>query len=162
MNRLLASFCLRVIFLASIVSASCDVNNGGCDRECVDTREGPKCQCPSGFHLHQDGRTCLGILKLFLNFWNWIFCTCIACTTFEIIKFWSFNNLCLYTLVWWGNTLMKKYGTFPVRTDEDECAVSNGGCSHKCLNTEGSYECVCPKGFKVQYNQRVCVGERGF
>lgn len=80
---------------------------------------------------------------------------------------WKLSNFevfitCLYTLVWWGNTLMKKYGTFPVQTDEDECAVSNGGCSHKCLNTEGSYECVCPKGFKVQYNQRVCVGEREF
>lgn len=33
--------------------------------------------------------------------------------------------------------------------DEDECVVNNGGCSYKCLNIEGSYECVCLKGFKV-------------
>ncbi|CAH3144673.1 unnamed protein product [Porites lobata] len=28
--------------------------------------------------------------------------------------------------------------------DIDECAVRNGGCSHDCENTPGSYECVCP------------------
>lgn len=55
--------------------------------------------------------------------------------------------------------LLCQSNNFLYVTDEDECAVNNGGCSHKCLNTEGSYECVCPKGFKVQYNQRVCVGE---
>lgn len=55
--------------------------------------------------------------------------------------------------------LLSQSNIFFYATDEDECAVNNGGCSHKCLNTEGSYECVCPKGFKVQYNQRVCVGE---
>ncbi|KAL9968065.1 hypothetical protein ACROYT_G026392 [Oculina patagonica] len=29
-------------------------------------------------------------------------------------------------------------------TDIDECAVSNGGCSHKCVNTAGGYKCECP------------------
>ncbi|KAL9968064.1 hypothetical protein ACROYT_G026391 [Oculina patagonica] len=29
-------------------------------------------------------------------------------------------------------------------TDTDECAVSNGGCSHKCVNTAGGYKCECP------------------
>ncbi|KAL9968113.1 hypothetical protein ACROYT_G026445 [Oculina patagonica] len=29
-------------------------------------------------------------------------------------------------------------------TDIDECAVSNGDCSHKCVNTAGGYKCECP------------------
>ena len=29
-------------------------------------------------------------------------------------------------------------------SDADECSVSNGGCSHSCVNTEGSYKCECP------------------
>ncbi|XP_078378574.1 ZP domain-containing protein-like [Oculina patagonica] len=28
--------------------------------------------------------------------------------------------------------------------DLDECVVKNGGCSHDCTNTVGSYECSCP------------------
>jgi len=28
--------------------------------------------------------------------------------------------------------------------DADECSVSNGGCSHKCVNTAGGYKCKCP------------------
>ncbi|XP_078375736.1 uncharacterized protein LOC144659170 [Oculina patagonica] len=28
--------------------------------------------------------------------------------------------------------------------DIDECAVKNGGCSHDCTNTVGSYDCSCP------------------
>ena len=29
-------------------------------------------------------------------------------------------------------------------SDTDECSVSNGGCSHKCVNTAGRYKCECP------------------
>ncbi|CAH3124730.1 unnamed protein product [Pocillopora meandrina] len=29
-------------------------------------------------------------------------------------------------------------------TDVNECNVKNGGCSHKCTNTKGSYSCSCP------------------
>ena len=30
------------------------------------------------------------------------------------------------------------------RTDINECANHNGGCSHNCENTNGSYLCSCP------------------
>ncbi|XP_035667071.1 integrin beta-like protein C isoform X2 [Branchiostoma floridae] len=30
--------------------------------------------------------------------------------------------------------------------DVDECLVNNGGCSHDCVNTDGSYHCMCPVG----------------
>ncbi|XP_078701706.1 uncharacterized protein LOC144927826 isoform X2 [Branchiostoma floridae x Branchiostoma belcheri] len=32
------------------------------------------------------------------------------------------------------------------KPDVDECLVNNGGCSHDCVNTDGSYHCVCPAG----------------
>lgn len=48
-------------------SASCGVNNGGCERKCKDTKEGPICNCPIGFALHQDRRSCLGLYKITAN-----------------------------------------------------------------------------------------------
>lgn len=47
----------------------------------------------------------------------------------------------------------------PSFSDVDECAMKNGGCSHACVNTFGSFECVCPKGYKVQQtNMKICQG----
>ncbi|CAG5123452.1 unnamed protein product, partial [Candidula unifasciata] len=31
--------------------------------------------------------------------------------------------------------------------DADECAINNGDCQQECLNTEGSYLCMCNDGF---------------
>ena len=32
-----------------------------------------------------------------------------------------------------------------ILSDIDECSVTkNGGCSQKCVNTEGGYKCECP------------------
>ena len=41
--------------------------------------------------------------------------------------------------------------------DINECEENNGDCSHECANKEGSYECVCPPGFKI-FNYTECVG----
>jgi len=43
--------------------------------------------------------------------------------------------------------------------DVDECStLDRGGCSHDCVNNEGSYECVCPSGFNVSDNLKTCIG----
>ena len=43
-------------------------------------------------------------------------------------------------------------------TDVNECQEKNGGCSHQCVNIEGSYECACPAGYKTQADQKTCEG----
>ncbi|KAL9952690.1 hypothetical protein ACROYT_G039981 [Oculina patagonica] len=41
--------------------------------------------------------------------------------------------------------------------DIDECAASNGGCSHKCVNTAGGYKCECPNpGLSLSSDKRTC------
>jgi len=43
--------------------------------------------------------------------------------------------------------------------DIDECSDNNGGCNQICINTPGSFECLCHKGFYVTYyDNRNCQG----
>ena len=42
-------------------------------------------------------------------------------------------------------------------TDINECLDSNGGCSHNCTNTVGSYYCECASGFILQPNNHNCT-----
>ena len=43
-------------------------------------------------------------------------------------------------------------------SDIDECLDNNGGCNHDCVNTVGSYECSCWKGYFLSDDARTCVG----
>ncbi|EMP34679.1 Hemicentin-2 [Chelonia mydas] len=40
-------------------------------------------------------------------------------------------------------------------TDLDECQVRNL-CQHECRNTEGSYQCLCPAGYRLLPNGEAC------
>ncbi|XP_022091528.1 sushi, von Willebrand factor type A, EGF and pentraxin domain-containing protein 1-like [Acanthaster planci] len=40
--------------------------------------------------------------------------------------------------------------------DINECASDNGGCTHDCLNTLGSFYCSCSSGFALQPDGRSC------
>jgi len=52
----------------------------------------------------------------------------------------------MYCLCWWWCCLL-------FCSDIDECEERRrGGCSDECLNTHGSYECICPRGYKVDAN----------
>ncbi|OCT57575.1 hypothetical protein XELAEV_18003356mg [Xenopus laevis] len=42
-----------------------------------------------------------------------------------------------------------------VCTDIDEC-VQRNPCQHECRNTEGSYKCICPAGYRLLPNNRNC------
>ena len=48
--------------------------------------------------------------------------------------------------------------------DIDECYGGNSGCTHGCLNTNGSFQCLCPEGrvnlkLKLGDDQQTCGGE---
>lgn len=41
--------------------------------------------------------------------------------------------------------------------DINECDNNNGGCSHTCVNNQGSYTCRCPKGYGLKNDSRTCL-----
>ncbi len=45
-------------------------------------------------------------------------------------------------------------------SDIDEWVVSNGGCSHKCVNTAGGYKCKCPDPeLSLSLDNKTCHGK---
>ena len=46
-----------------------------------------------------------------------------------------------------------------ISLDVNECEISNGGCQHICINTDGSYICHCRKGFSLNANAKTCSGK---
>ena len=40
--------------------------------------------------------------------------------------------------------------------DIDECSEDNHGCSHGCINQEGSAHCTCPAGMNLRLDECIC------
>ena len=52
---------------------------------------------------------------------------------------------------------MKIFSLFLI--DVDECAEGKHACPGECKNTDGSYECLCPKGYIINEAKTACVGK---
>lgn len=46
-------------------------------------------------------------------------------------------------------------------SDINECARDGGNCSHSCVNTLGSYTCVCNPGYELGMDERTCYSKSG-
>lgn len=46
--------------------------------------------------------------------------------------------------------------------DINECMYDNGGCTDDCMNTQGSYYCICSPGNTLDDDQTTCKGKRTF
>lgn len=46
-------------------------------------------------------------------------------------------------------------------SDRNECQEIPNVCSHgECIDTQGSYRCLCHSGFKATADQTMCMGEQ--
>ncbi|CAH3144217.1 unnamed protein product [Porites evermanni] len=46
--------------------------------------------------------------------------------------------------------------------DIDECNQEfKGNCSHRCVNSPGSYYCKCPNGFQMSQDNKTCKCPKG-
>ena len=80
-------------------------------------------------------------------------------------------SLCLVSLLCWGYVVHNIFSHFLyyflklftiflcLHTDINECEDDNGGCSHQCINSKGSYECACWPGHNLLEDKKMCSGK---
>lgn len=110
----------------------CLMDNGNCDQLCNNTLGSFGCSCWPGFNL--------------------------TITDSEVMASGNYsgtnNYKCLGKNVW-ISVLFKMFNV----ADINECDYDNGGCSHMCNNTAGSYQCHCYNGYKTnEKNLLDCKG----
>ncbi|XP_078702848.1 uncharacterized protein LOC144928428 isoform X1 [Branchiostoma floridae x Branchiostoma belcheri] len=58
----------------------------------------------------------------------------------------------IYNYAYWDDTQCIRAYFFICQTDINECSHNNGGCSHTCVNTDGSYRCTCRTGYQLTWS----------
>ena len=48
---------------------------------------------------------------------------------------------------------------YTFKLDINECLAIGRNCSHRCVNSKGSYECSCFKGYTLNVDNFTCTGE---
>ena len=58
--------------------------------------------------------------------------------------------------------VVKVSHTAAATVDIDECRDSHGGCEHECVNSQGSYQCVCHEGYTLRSDRRTCEASTSY
>ena len=73
------------------------------------------------------------------------------CTCFSGFRLSSNNRTCLGIMF-----ILSVVYLYSV--DINECDTGNGGCDHKCTNTDGSYTCSCNSDYELNSDSHTCNG----
>ncbi|XP_034656896.1 uncharacterized protein LOC117894121 isoform X2 [Drosophila subobscura] len=108
--------------------------SGGCTHECINKNGSFECGCPLGYILEEDNRSCRPAL--------------VGCPPGSQ----QTSDGCEPIKCGLGLLL----GADGSCVDVDECQLNNGGCSHRCENSQGSFQCACPAGYQLDSDLRTC------
>ena len=83
----------------------------------------------------------------------------VICARVYLVICWEpITNHAMVSLV---STLIRDYSTIQYSLDIDECSTNKGNCSQLCMNTNGSYACLCQSGYLLGANNQSCNGKSG-
>lgn len=111
---------------------SCEVFQGGCEYECVKSAQGPECTCPPGYKLDNN---------------------MVTCTPPQDEPSAQSERVC--------GPGFKLNADGITCDDMDECSDESAcpDANKQCVNTRGSFECLCKPGFESKRGACVDVNE---
>ncbi|XP_067849826.1 von Willebrand factor C and EGF domain-containing protein-like isoform X3 [Heptranchias perlo] len=141
-----------------------DVNeceNSNCSHHCANTLGSFRCLCPRGYTQHTNGRHCQDANECAASGDSHCAHNCVNtagsyyCTCHPGYRLHFDRHSCIPDGACQScqSECSPGFSLLPNGvdcTDIDECLSSP--CSHRCVNTEGSFYCTCPEGFHLNGN----------
>ncbi|GFO21380.1 fibrillin-1 [Plakobranchus ocellatus] len=143
---------------------------GRCENgRCYNTQGGYRCDCNPGFQRSADGKSCIDQRRDYC-FMQLQGGRCVRTPDLALL---TKSACCCSLAAAWGRSCercppvssasFKRLcpqgpGITPDGKDIDECASMPEACKNgRCLNTMGSFRCVCDKGYKTDTTGKRCV-----
>ena len=124
------------------------MGNGGCEQKCVNQVPGYECQCDSGYSLDSDNMSCVANAECSGEGDDFA-CQCLDGFRDETNGSGSGSGI-FFSCIGKSEYLLNSYSYHTLSTDVDECFEGvHTECSMyaDCVNTPGSYRCVCSNGY---------------
>lgn len=137
--------------------------------QCYNTQGGYRCQCNPGYEATEDGKACFD-RRLDYCYLELVAGRCQASP--DLARLTKAECCCSLAGAWGrscercpplGSATFNRLcpmgpGLTPDGKDIDECSSMPTACENgRCLNTMGSYRCVCDKGYKTDQSGKRCV-----
>lgn len=143
------------------------VSNPCINGDCVNTPGSYHCKCHEGYQGTPTKQACNGIsdcadkLYYYNSFQRFSYILYICITEVVLTHFPKVLELSLvWLVVKIQQTKPHPSSLFLLSLDIDECIVNGVMCRNgRCVNTEGSFQCICNAGFELTPDGKNCIGK---